>query len=381
MRALTEANAGDHAPAYGGDGATQSRLARLVRRHFGAHAVAFPVFGGTGANVVSLLAACPRHAAAVICAESSHCHCDEGGAPEAVAGLKLHTLRTQRADGKLTPELVESALFDRDSVHRAQAGCVSIAQTTEMGAVYSPAEVRALADHAHSRGMLLHLDGARISNAAAALGLPLRAFTTDAGVDILSFGGTKVGAMSAEAVIVLNEALLPALPFLRKTNMQLASKQRFMSAQLAALLEAADGSDALGAGAGAAGGASAVAEEGSGSPAPLPLCVRAAAHANAMAARLLAAVRAVPGVYLPPDEGPLANAIFPMLPPSATERLLAQGWRFYVWSAATGQVRFMTAWDHTEADVDKFAQAVREAMLAEEAAAAAAGAAAAPAPA
>ena len=363
MRALAEANAGDHAPAYGGDGATQLRLARLVRRHFGAHAVAFPVFGGTGANVVALLAACPRHAAAVICAESSHCHCDEGGAPEAVAGLKLHSLRTQRADGKLTPELVQSALFDRDSVHRAQAGCVSIAQTTEMGAVYSPAEVRALADHAHAHGMLLHLDGARISNAAAALGLPLRAFTTDAGVDILSFGGTKVGAMSAEAVIVLNEALLPALPFLRKTNMQLASKQRFMSAQLVALLEAADGSESGAAGAAAAGAAAAAAaaadgredagaeEEGGGAgaapaaPAPVPLCVRAAAHANAMAARLLAGVRAIPGVHLPPEDGPLANAIFPTMPPRVTARLLAQGWRFYVWVAATGTVRFMTAWD------------------------------------
>ena len=369
MRALAEANAGDHAPAYGGDGATQLRLARLVRRHFGAHAVAFPVFGGTGANVVALLAACPRHAAAVICAESSHCHCDEGGAPEAVAGLKLHTLRTQRADGKLTPELVQSALFDRDSVHRAQAGCVSIAQTTEMGAVYSPAEVRALADHAHSRGMLLHLDGARISNAAAALGLPLRAFTTDAGVDILSFGGTKVGAMSAEAVIVLNEALLPALPFLRKTNMQLASKQRFISAQLIALFD--DG-----------------------------LALRLATHANAMAARLEAGLRSIPGVVLPTRCE--ANACFPILPAAANAALKKQ-FRFYVrppstpaararprrvaaaralatarlpplpllaralpqdWVEAIGQVRLMCCWDTTETQVDVLLAAVREVMAA-----------------
>jgi len=357
-----------HAGAYGADALTTGRLAALIRRHFGPKAVAFPVFNGTGANVISLLAACPRHAPAAICAESSHAHCDEGGAPEAVGGLKLHTLRVPRGDGKLTPELVESALFDRDSVHRAQASVVSIANTTEMGTVYSPAEVRALADHAHARGLLLHLDGARISNAAAALGCALREFTTDAGVDVVSFGGTKAGAMGAEAVVVLNDALLPALPFLRKTSMQLASKQRFIAAQLVALLEAPGG----GGGAGGDDGDEAAA------PAPLPLCVRAAAHANAMAARLLAGVRAVAGVELPvegrsDDAGAgagagvavRANAIFPVLPARVTERLWARGWKFYVWSAATGQVRLMASWDTRPEDVDAFVADLREAMAAE----------------
>ena len=361
MRALEASNAAPsaaHAPAYGGDDETQVRLAHLIRRNFGSAAVAFPVFGGTGANVVALLAACPRSASAVVCIESAHIACDEGGAPESAAGLKLHALRPPpgSSDGKLTPALVEAALFDRDSVHRAQAGCVSISQTTELGCVYSVAEVRALAEHAHARGMLLHMDGARISNAAAALGCPLRAFTTDAGVDVLSFGGTKVGAMGAEAVVVLNPSLLPALPYLRKSFMQLASKQRFISAQLCALLEA-----------GTEGGppCSEAEEEAFASgraPAPTPLCVRVAARANLMAARLLAGLHGMEGVVLPPVGALLANAVFPVLPRRVTEALHGQGWRFYVWNEASGQVRLMTAWDHGEKDVEDFLSALREAL-------------------
>jgi threonine aldolase len=340
LRAVVAANTAQHAGAYGDDDLTE-RLQALTRRHFGECAVAFPVFNGTAANVVSLLAACPRHAPAVICAVQAHIQADEGGAPEVVAGLKLHLVATP--DGKLTPSLVEAQLFDRESVHRCQAGAVSITNATELSTVYTAAEVRALADVAHAHGLLLHLDGARISNAAAALGCSLRAFTSDAGVDVVSFGGTKIGCLAAEAVIVLNPALLPSLPFLRKTNMQLCSKQRFLSAQLIALLQAAEGDD-----------------EAPGEP----LCVRMGMHANAMAARLLAGMETIPGVVLPQNTCIMANAVFPILPPAVTAALHQAGHRFYVWDGVTGQVRFMCSWDTTAEDVDAFVAAVRAAMAA-----------------
>jgi len=309
----------------------------MVTEQFGAGAVAFPVFNGTGANVLSLTACCARWEA-VVCAESAHVHCDEGGAPEKVAGLKLWPLAA--ADGKLTPALLARALVgERDNVHRAQPGAVTIANTTELGTVYSVAEVRALADETHAHGLLLHMDGARLANAAAALGAPLRAFTTDAGVDILSLGGTKIGGMGAEAVVVLPSrggapapALVAALPFLRKTFMQLASKQRFIAAQLVALYR--DG-----------------------------LALRLAAHANAMAARLEEAIAAVPGVLLPTPRQ--ANAVFPVLPATATARIREKGFKFYIWNELTGQLRWMTSWDTTEAHVDSLVEACRQAMAAE----------------
>jgi threonine aldolase len=280
----------------------------------------------------------------VICTESAHIQCDEGGAPEFVGSLKMHLCPS--ADGKLTVAMLQSQLRDRDSVHRAQPGAVSIANTTELGTVYSCEEVKVLADCAHAAGLPLHLDGARIANAAAALSVPLRAFTTDAGVDVVSFGGTKAGAMAAEAVIVLNPALLPGMAFLRKSAMQLCSKQRFLSAQLIALLEGEEGE----------------AEHGHGTP----LCIRLAAHANAMAARMLSALRLIPGVVLPAsvdDGSPLANAIFPTPPPGVAEKLRALGYRFYTWDGSTGQVRFMCSWDTTEEDVDGFVEALRQAMV------------------
>ena len=298
------------------------------RAHFGEHARVFPVSNGTGANVIALQA-CVQRWQAVVCVGTAHVHCDEGGAPEKVGGLKLWTV-AGGADGKLTPALLTSQLFDRDSVHRAQAGAVTISQTTELGTVYTPGEVRALADAAHAAGLLLHMDGARISIAAAARGLPFAAFTTHAGVDVLSFGGTKVGCMGVEAVVTLAPALAPALPFLRKTSMQLVSKQRFLSAQLLALLRR-------------------------------DLWKRLAGTANAMAARLDDAVRALPGVELPPHRAP-ANAVFPVLPRAAVDALRAQGWRFYDWDAETGQVRWMCSWDTTEQDVDDFAAAVADAL-------------------
>jgi threonine aldolase len=315
-----------HEVAYGDDTET-ARLQEIVRSEFGDHANVFPVFNGTGANVVALSAVCSRWEA-VICADTAHINCDEGGAPEKVAGLKLHLVPTP--DGKLTPALVDLHAWGFGDVHRAQPRVVSITQSTELGTVYTPDEIRALADHAHEHGMALHLDGARIANAAASLGVSLRAITTDVGVDIVSFGGTKNGAMLGEAVIVLNPALRDAIPFLRKSSMQLSSKMRFVSAQLTALLTD-------------------------------QLWRRNAEHANAMAQRLAGHVAGIPGVVL--TRPVQANALFPVLPADVTERLQKR-FRFYTWNQHTGEVRWMCAWDTTIEDVDAFAAAVAEEMAA-----------------
>ena len=325
MAAMAEVNHG-HEVAYGEDSVT-ARFDDVVRELFGPNAVGFPVFNGTGANVVALQAATKRWEA-VICAASAHIHVDEGGAPEKMAGLKLWTVPT--STGKLTAELVESQIFDMGVVHRAQPGVVSITQTTEMGTLYQLDEIRAIADAAHKHGLLLHLDGARISNAAAALGMTFKQFTTDAGVDLVSLGGTKIGALAAEAVVVTDTSsargreLAEAMPFLRKTSMQLASKMRFMSAQLNVLFEN-----------------------------QAALAISNAEHANAMAARLYEGVvriaKAHPEISV---ENPAeANAVFPVLPAWLTERLQAD-YRFYVWNQETGQVRLMCAWDTTVEDVD-----------------------------
>lgn len=335
LQAIAEANVG-HEVAYGEDSVT-AKFDGLVRELFGPNAVGYPVFNGTGANVVALQAATKRWEA-VICVESAHIHVDEGGAPEKMAGLKLWTVPT--SDGKLTVELAASQIFDMGVVHRAQPGVISITQTTEMGTLYQVDEIRALADLAHEHGLLLHLDGARISNAAAALGKSFKEFTTDAGVDLVSLGGTKIGALAAEAVIVTDassvrgKALAEAMPFLRKTSMQLSSKMRFMSAQLLALFE----------------NNAAVAIEN-------------ATRANAMAKMLyegvveIAAENPLVSVENPAE----ANAVFPVLPAAVTEKLQQQ-YRFYVWNQETGQVRWMCSWDTTEEDVAGILAALKAAL-------------------
>jgi threonine aldolase len=325
LAALATANEG-HQIAYGEDAYTE-RLQQVMRGHFGERAQTYPVFNGTGANVVALQSLTTRWQA-VICAETAHINADEGGAPETMAGLKLLTVPTP--DGKLTPELVDRQAWGFGDEHRAQPAVVSITQSTELGTRYTPDEVAALADHAHERGMTLHLDGARIANAAAGLDVPLRAFTTDVGVDVLSFGGTKNGLLAAEAVVVLNPDVVTGVIYLRKTSMQLASKMRFFSAQLVALLED-------------------------------DLWLRSARHANAMAQRLEAAVRQVPGVQV--TQPVQANAVFAIMPPDVTARLQKR-FRFYTWDAHTGEVRWMCAFDTTEDDIDTFAAAVAEEMVA-----------------
>ena len=198
LAAIAEANEG-HQVAYGEDVYT-ARLQEVVKSHFGDRAEAFPVFNGTGANVTALTSLLPRWGA-VVTSANAHIHTDEGGAPERMTGLKL--LPVQTPDGKLTPELIDREAWGWGDEHRAQPLAVSITQTTELGTVYTADEVRAIADHVHAAGMVLHMDGSRLSNAGAALGGDLGSFTSDAGVDILSLGGTKNGLLLGEAVVVL----------------------------------------------------------------------------------------------------------------------------------------------------------------------------------
>jgi threonine aldolase len=332
LDAITRAN-GAHQIAYGEDVYT-ARLQEVFVSHFGEGVEAFPVFNGTGANVLGLQSMLPRWGA-VICTATAHIHTDEGGAPERVGGFKLLPVSTP--DGKLTPELIDQEAWGWGDEHRAQPLAVSITQTTELGTAYTADEVRAIAEHAHARGMKLHMDGARISNAAASLGMPLRAFTRDAGVDVLSFGGTKNGLMVGECVLVLNPDASAGLTYLRKLNMQLASKMRFISAQFIALLEN-------------------------------DLWLRNASHANAMAARLRGALEhaveagSIQGLSF--SQATQSNAVFAVLPAAAAERL-RESFRFYDWNPATGEVRWMCGFDTTEDDIDAFVAAVTRELAAE----------------
>ena len=232
IAAIAEANVG-HTPGYGGDPWTQ-RFRDIMAHHFGPEAQAFPVFNGTGANVLALQSALPRWAA-VITAASAHINYDETGAPEKVGGLKIIGAATE--NGKLSPETVKGAIIGRGSEHNAQSLAVSISQSTEWGTTYTPDEIAAIASTAHENDMIVHVDGSRLGNAAAFLGVGLGDITTSVGVDIVSLGGTKNGLLGAEAVVVLNPDIGHGMRFLRKMNLQLASKMRFLSAQLGALYE------------------------------------------------------------------------------------------------------------------------------------------------
>ncbi|WP_410711083.1 threonine aldolase family protein [Brevibacterium sp. SIMBA_078] len=232
IAAIAEANVG-HTPGYGGDPWTQ-RFHDIMAHHFGPEAQAFPVFNGTGANVLALQSALPRWAA-VITAASAHINYDETGAPEKVGGLKIVGVATE--NGKLTPETIKGAIIGRGHEHNAQPLAVSISQSTEWGTTYTPDEIAAIAATAHELDMIVHVDGSRLGNAAAHLGVGLGDITTAVGVDIISLGGTKNGLLGAEAVVVLNPDIGHGMRFLRKMNLQLASKMRFLSAQLNALYE------------------------------------------------------------------------------------------------------------------------------------------------
>ncbi|NNG37803.1 low specificity L-threonine aldolase [Flexivirga sp. ID2601S] len=319
LAAIAAANDG-HQTAYGDDVYTE-RLQDVFRDHFGPQAEAFPVFNGTGANVVALQSVTHRWES-VICTSTAHITVDEGGAPEQVAGLKLHVIDTP--DGKLTPDLLRTVPDRMGDEHFAQPGVVSITETTELGTAYTIDEIRAIADYAHQQGWALHVDGSRLSNAVATLGVSFQELISDTGVDILSFGGTKNGLMVGEAIVVLNPDRVRGVKFLRKQSMQLASKMRFVSAQLIALLSG-------------------------------DLYLRNATHANAMAQRLAEAVRGLPGLTVPRPVQ--ANAVFAILPREVSLRLMEK-FKFYFWDESTGEVRWMCTFDTTEADIDTFVAAI-----------------------
>jgi threonine aldolase len=320
LEAIAAANAG-HAFGYGHD-EYSAAVERRIAEALGA-AGAFLAFNGTGANVLCLRAAC-RPWEAAICAQTAHLNVDEGGAPEAIAGVKLLTVST--ADGKLTPELVEPLIARLGDEHAVQPRVISISQCTELGTLYAPAELAALATLAHGHGLLLHVDGARLANAAAALGISLA--EACAGADLISFGATKNGALAAEAVVLRSSKLAESLPYLRKQSLQLASKMRFLAAQFDALLQ----------------------DE---------LWRQTAAHANEMAARLAGAVSGLPGVEI--THPVQANAVFAVLPAAAV-RELQRRFDFYVWDERRSEVRWMCSHDTTEEDVDAFTRALAEAV-------------------
>jgi threonine aldolase len=320
MNALERVNQG-HCSAYGEDIHTRSAM-EVFKRHFGEGIEVFFVFLGTGANVLGLRALARSHEA-VICAESAHINVDECGAPEAFNGSKLIPVATP--DGKLTCEAVAPHLHGFGVEHHAQPRVVAITQCTELGTVYTQEEIRKLADLAHNHGMYLHMDGARLVNAAVRLGTGLEALTRETGVDVLSFGGTKNGLMFGEAVVFLRPELAAGFKYLRKQGMQLASKMRFIAAQFQALLEG-------------------------------DLWRRNAAHANAMAALLAEKLQGLEGVQLTqPVE---TNVIFAELQPRHIETLQETHY-FYLWDEARSEVRWMTAWDTSEAQVHEFAERIR----------------------
>ena len=325
LEAMSRANGG-HVLAYGEDPYTTAAQ-QAFDDLFGRHVDTFFVWGGSGGNVMAL-STMWRPAGAVICTDSAHIHVDETASPERVVGIKLLTCAHE--GGKLLPEHIASHANALGVQHHAQPCAVSITQATEYGTVYTVDEVAELCETAHRHGMKVHLDGARIANAVASLGGGvdiLRALTVDAGVDVLTFGGTKNGMVYGEAVIYLDAELGRHAIYARKQVGQLPSKMRFVAAQFSAVL----------------------ADE---------LWLRTASHANEMAHRLYDRVRDLKGLVV---GQPQANSLYPMLDRTAAERLRV--WcPFYEWDHARSQYRWMTAWDTTTDDVDRFAAGVRDVL-------------------
>jgi threonine aldolase len=323
LAAITSANEG-HVVGYGDDPYTESAKKKF-EEHFGTGIEVYFTFNGTGANVLGLQAL-TRPYNAILCSDYAHICVDECGAPEKHTGCKLISLPHQ--DGKITVDAVRHAFHGIGDQHHVQAKVISITQSTEMGTVYTPEEIRALARFAHERDMFLHMDGARIANAAASMRQTLRQATRDLGVDVLSFGGTKNGMMGGEAVVFFDKALSADFLYLRKQGMQLASKMRFIAIQFEALLTN-------------------------------DLWRRSAEHANQMARVLEVEVRKIPQVRIAwPVE---ANGVFAQIPSYAVEKI-KERYFFYPWVEEQCIVRWMCSFDTTEKDVKDFAQVVAESV-------------------
>ena len=313
-----------HVVGYGDDPFTE-RAREMLRRELGEQTEIFFVFTGTGANVLGL-AGVTRPWNSVITAHTAHIETDECGAPEKFTGCKVLTVDT--ADGKLKPELLARHMHGFDFEHHSQPAVISVSQATEMGTVYSAEEISTLADYAHRHGMLLHMDGARIANAAVTLDLPFRAFTTDAGVDLLSFGGTKNGMMYGEAVCFLRPGVAEGFKYIRKQGMQLASKMRFIAAQYLAWLS---------------GG----------------VWKECATHANTMAHELEKRLQEISGIRI--TQKVEANGIFLVMPDNVAERL-SKEYFFYPWNVQISEYRLMTSWDTTMDDIIQFIELLKVIM-------------------
>ncbi len=317
MTAIAEANSGD-AAAYGADPWTSAATSEL-KRLTGAQGDVYLVLNGTGANVLGIGLLLGRHEA-VICAESAHINTDECGAPEQILGAKLLTIPAP--DGKLTPALIASRLAGRGDEHFAQPSVVCLTQATEFGTCYSLDELASIHEFCTANGLRVYMDGARLANAAAHLGCDLASMARHA--DVLSFGGTKNGAMGVEALVVMSPSDTASVAYLRKQQMQLVSKMRYLGAQVAALL--CD-----------------------------DLWHTNAAHANAMASRLATGLAAIPGVEL--VHPVQSDAVFARLLPEHIAALQKE-WIFHVWDEQASVVRWMTAFDTQESDVDEFLTAI-----------------------
>ena len=348
LEALTRANS-QHALAYGDDEVT-ARLEQTIRETFGEQACIYLVFNGTGANVLCIDAMCRSHEA-VVCAETAHINVDECGAPQRVVGCRLLTVDTP--DGKLTPDLVRTRLHGFGFEHHSQPKAISISQPTELGTLYTLEEIRALADLAHSHNMYLHMDGARLANAAVALGCSFREMTTDCGVDALSFGGTKNGLIMGESCVLLNPALDVDMKYRRKQMTQLGSKMRFVAAQMLAYLSVDKlNVDKL---------ISSRNDQSTYQPINVstPLWRRNAEHSNRMAQLLRAEVEKIDGVRIVyPVQ---ANSVFAKLPRGVWKRLQDK-YFFYDWDEDADVVRWMCSFDTTEQDIHDFVAALREEM-------------------
>lgn len=324
MEALLRANH-DHAVGYGDDPWTEEAVGK-IRGEFTPDCEPLFVFNGTGSNVVALQL-CTSSYNSILCAETAHIYVDECGAPVRMTGCQIRPIQTP--DGKLTPGLVRPYLCNFGEQHHSQPGALYISECTELGTVYTPEEVRALADLIHAYGMYLHMDGARLANACVALGKSFRELTVDCGVDVLSFGGTKNGLMMGECVVVFNPALKGKAYFVRKQSAQLASKLRFLSCQFTAYLTD-------------------------------DLWRKNAEHANAMARRLYEELRAVPGVHF--TQRMESNQLFLTLPRPVIDRL-HQKYFFYFWNESANEIRLVTSFDTTEEDVAELVAEVRSCMV------------------
>jgi threonine aldolase len=311
----------DHMKAYGADEVTEKAIELIKNFLESKNAEINFVFNGTGANVTGLQTV-TNSWNSIICAKTSHINVDEGGAPEKLLGVKL--LDVDTPDGKLTPDLIKNLWVRMGDQHTSQPNVVSITQSTEMGTVYSPEEIKTISELAHKNNSYLHMDGARISNAAVSLNKSIAEITAKSGVDIFSFGGTKNGLMGAEAVVLFNPELSKKYPWIRKSSMQLASKHRYVSAQFIALLTN-------------------------------DLWKTNAGHANQMAQLLRSKLENNPTIKI--TQKTQSNAVFAILKPEHTKKLQEKH-NFYVWNDNTGEVRLMCSWDTTKEDVENFARDV-----------------------